>query len=62
MQKLRNYMTKNGLTEVAMAEQVGVNQSTINRLLNGAKPTIDVAVKLAQVTNNRVPVTSWVQE
>lgn len=60
MEKLANYLTQNQISNRDLADLLGVNHSTAWRLATGKiRPSIDMAAKIAQITQGAVPVESW---
>lgn len=60
MTALAAYMEKAGLTDEAMARKVGRDRSTITKLrLGQARPSLDLAVKIAAISDGQVPPTAY---
>ncbi|MFC3180478.1 helix-turn-helix domain-containing protein [Cypionkella sinensis] len=60
MEKLSQYLSSSGKTQRHFAEEVGVDKSVMSRFLSGkAKPGREVAVRIARLSNDAVPVSSW---
>lgn len=60
MNKLSQHLTATGLTQQAFAEKVNVTQPTVNRWLNGARPSWEKAAEIERVTDGAVPMLSWI--
>lgn len=59
MNPIQAYMDKHNLTEQALADKVGCDQSTINRLKRGkGKPSPETASGLMRVIGKR-KIMSW---
>lgn len=52
--ELKAYLKHHRMTEAAFARELGVKQSTVNRLCNGALPTRKTAARIAKLTKRRV--------
>lgn len=60
MTSLAAYMKKAGLTDEALAHQVGRDRSTITKLrLGQTRPSLDLAIKIAEITDSEVPPTAY---
>jgi predicted transcriptional regulator len=51
---LREYLSKNGLTESAFAEMVKVSQAAVNRYCNGRMPQHKVLKVIVKKTEGKV--------
>lgn len=52
--KLSDYLSANSLTEAQFAAQIGVTQSTVNRLKGGQIPGKELMVSIYKVTGGKV--------
>lgn len=53
--KLETYLKKNGMTDAAFGERIGVSQSQVSRIRRGLSwPSKDVLTSIAEVTGNAV--------
>ena len=60
MDKLKEYLARLGVTQNRFAQEIGVEQATVSRLVNGIiRPGIDLAVRIESATGGDVPVSSW---
>ncbi|HBT01626.1 MAG TPA: hypothetical protein DEB47_17620 [Citreicella sp.] len=59
MGNLATFLQSSGMTQKAFADAVKVSQPTVNRWLNGAKPSWDKAAEIERVTGGAVPVSAW---
>ena len=58
---LKDWLAEKGVAPADLAAELGVDHTTIWRLLNkGSKPTVDLAVAIERRTNGRVPVETWI--
>ena len=49
-EKLKKYMKENGITNVAMAQKLGVSEGAVRHILVGVKqPSLAMTVELAQI-------------
>ena len=63
MEKLKKYLTDNGLRQEKFGKKVGATQSTISKIISGKKmPSLEMALTIARETNGAVPAESWVQQ
>lgn len=59
-ERLRSWMTENGITQVTLAKRIGVSQASIAfYLLGNTTPRLDIQQKIADATEGAVPVSSW---
>ncbi len=61
MEKLKQYLESEGLKQQEFAAKVGVNPSTICRLLDGAEPRVTLAVRIEKATKGKVRCEDWLQ-
>lgn len=60
---LTEYRKSAGLSQIQMADLLGVSQPYVGRLETGdRKPGRKLACKIAEVTKNKVPVSHWDDE
>ena len=60
MTPLASFMGKANLTDAELARRVGRERSTITKLRRGqAKPSLDLAVKIAALSEGAVPPTAY---
>ncbi|MBO9457310.1 helix-turn-helix transcriptional regulator [Paracoccus sp. R12_1] len=60
MEKLRAYLSDEGVTQKTFAEAVGLSRSHLNEIISGRKrPSLDVAFAIARATNGAISVDSW---
>lgn len=58
MEKLAEYIKTHNA--IALAAQIGAHKAQVYRWAKGeSKPRVDVAIRLARVTNGAVPVEAW---
>ena len=58
--KLSDYLTKQGITDAAFAEQIGMSQSQVSRLRRGkCSPSFATIRRVAKATNNKVRLADW---
>jgi transcriptional regulator with XRE-family HTH domain len=61
--KLAQYLSDNKITQLALAEKVGVTQVTINRYVKGERfPDPEMIEKIFQATGQKVSVTDWYKQ
>jgi len=61
MHKLEYYLKEKNLTKTEFAERVGIHLSYITHLVKGRRvPSLSVALKIQDLTDGEVPVTTWV--
>ena len=54
---------KQKMTDHAFGQLVGLSQAHVNRLRNGKNlPSLEVAVRIASVTKNKVTASDWYTE
>lgn len=59
--KLIQWLKNNGITQTEFAKKVGVDVSYITHLTKGRRvPSLTTALKIQELTEGAVPVTSWV--
>jgi DNA-binding XRE family transcriptional regulator len=62
MSALAAYMAREGLTDEALGRLVGRERSTITKLrLGQARPSLDLAVKIAALSKGDVPPTAYAE-
>lgn len=60
MTPLAAYMEANNMTDVALAELVKRERSTITKLrLGTASPSLGLAIQIEAITEGNVPVSAW---
>ena len=57
---LAHHLATTGKTQQAFANEVNVTQPTVNRWLNGARPSWEKAAEIERITKGAVPMSSWV--
>ena len=63
MNQLSQYLTREGVTQSAFAERLGLTQATVSRLASGLlRPRLDTALAIERITAGAVPVESWAQQ
>ena len=62
MMTLHSYLTGAKISQADFAALVGVKQPTVNRWVNGARPSWEAAAKIEQATSGKVPVGVWVSQ
>ncbi len=61
MNQLRAYLAQNNIRQSALAETLGVSNGYMSQIINGDKrPSLDLAVKIEDVTDGAVTARSWV--
>ena len=62
MSDLAIFLGQNGLTQEQFAERIGVDQSTISRLLkNKMRPSLTLAVNIERETGGAIPASAWLR-
>ena len=56
---LKSYLHEHNETAASFARRCELSRSTVYNLLNGGRPTFDVAEVIAGLTDGMVPLTSW---
>lgn len=59
MMTLATYLNTSKVSQAAFAERVGVKQPTVNRWVNGQKPSWEAAALIEKETGGAVPVAVW---
>lgn len=61
MKKLALYLLRTDTSQTAFAEEIGVNQSTVNRLVSGAikDPVISVVLAIKKATKGEILPEHW---
>jgi transcriptional regulator with XRE-family HTH domain len=60
MNTLGTYLKTQGRgAQARLARDIGLSESQVTRLANGATPLVTTALDIARATNNAVPVESW---
>ncbi|TMV69404.1 helix-turn-helix transcriptional regulator [Thioclava sp. BHET1] len=60
MNRLAEYLTKQGETQKAFAAKLGSTQGFVSKLCRGgARPSLDTASKISRLTDGHVPVSVW---
>lgn len=60
---LTDAIIQSGLTRANFAAALGISRSYLSMLEVGKKvPSLDLAVRIQRLTNNRVPAESWVTQ
>ena len=59
MEKLTEYLTTHGITQAAMAADVGVTQSALSKLCSGKQPSLDLALRIERATSGQIAVEDW---
>lgn len=63
MHTLKSYRQVAGIRQSDLAQVLGVYQGTISKLEAGAiRPSLDLAIKIEDATNEAVPVRTWVDQ
>lgn len=61
MKDLGTYLKEEGTSQRAFAEMIGADPSVVSRFIaRTARPGLDLAVKIEDVTGGAVPARSWV--
>lgn len=59
-QTLAEFLAETGEPQSNFAERIGATRQAVNQLLTGkSRPSLDVAIKIAEATRGRVPVEMW---
>ncbi len=59
---LSQWLTETGTTQMELASALGVTQGRVSQLIKGAAPSFDLAVKISQVTKNKVRATDFFED
>lgn len=59
---LAQWLAETGTTQIQLAKALGITQGRVSQLIKGAVPSVDLAVKIAQVTKNRVRATDFFED
>lgn len=59
MMKLSSYLEDTKTSQADFAALVGVKQPTVNRWVNGARPSLDAAFRIQSATGGKVSVDVW---
>jgi ribosome-binding protein aMBF1 (putative translation factor) len=63
MKTLSDYLKDTGMTQSEFAAKIGADVSVVSRFSRAhARPGLDLAVKIEQVTGGAVPVEAWLKE
>lgn len=63
MTHLATHITTTGLSQAALAKELGISRSHMSELVSGAKkPSLDLAFAIERVTEGAVPAASWTEE
>lgn len=62
MNKLALYLKTTGTTQAELAGRVGVDQSTISRLVRGKLPNMPLAAQIEEATNGEVGISDWMPD
>jgi 3,4-dihydroxy 2-butanone 4-phosphate synthase / GTP cyclohydrolase II len=57
--KLADYLKHHSTTQTAFAAAVGVTIGRISQLLNGERPSLDLATRIHQATEGAVTFADW---
>ncbi|HEX7856114.1 MAG TPA: helix-turn-helix transcriptional regulator [Sphingobium sp.] len=58
---LNDFMTRTGLSDAKMAEQIGCDRSLVNKMRRGVvQPTLDRAAAIEEASDGAVPMKSWI--
>jgi transcriptional regulator with XRE-family HTH domain len=57
---LERYLKDTGKTQTAFASEVGVTIGRINQLLNGERPSLELATRIHNVTDGAVTFGDWI--
>ena len=56
----RDAIVKSGLTQHEWSRRLGVSKGHLSQLVSGSKkPSLDLALRIAAMTDGAVPVESW---
>lgn len=59
-QRVRRRLKKLGLTQEAVASQLGISGASLSQILNGHRPaSLDIAIRLSDLTN--IPVRDFAE-
>lgn len=58
---LREWMDKEGLTQVRAAEALGIAQAEVCMYLKGRTPSLERALRFEKATNGALKVKDWVK-
>lgn len=63
MTQLREYLTKNGITQGEFADRLGISRTYLNEIVGGRKtPTLEIAFAIQTQTDMEVTASSWVKQ
>ena len=59
--RLKKWIARQGISNAEAARRVGYDRSNFHRIIEGqAKPTIDLAHRIAEATQDAVPMACWI--
>jgi len=59
--RLKKWIAREGISNAEAARRVGYDRSNFHRIIEGqAKPTIDLAHRIAETTGDAVPLACWI--
>jgi transcriptional regulator with XRE-family HTH domain len=59
MEKLKEYLSKRGMTQKELSKRSGVSESMISRIMGGHEPKIGIIMKIKKATNGQVRPEHW---
>ncbi len=59
---LSQWLAETGTTQMELAGALGITQGRVSQLIKGAPPSFDLAVKISQVTKNKVRATEFFED
>ncbi len=59
MEKLREYLTKRGLTQKEFSKRSGVSEPMLTRIMQGHEPKIGIVNKIRAATHGQVRPEHW---
>ncbi|VAV97293.1 3,4-dihydroxy-2-butanone 4-phosphate synthase / GTP cyclohydrolase II, partial [hydrothermal vent metagenome] len=59
---LSQWLAETGTTQMELASALGVTQGRVSQLIKGAAPSFDLAVKISQVTKNKVRAADFFED
>lgn len=59
---LSQWLAETGTTQMEIASALGVTQGRVSQLIKGAPPSFDLAVKISQVTKNKVRAADFFED
>jgi len=59
MDKLKEYITKRGITQNEFSRRSGISKAMMSRIMNGREPKIGIVMKIKAATHGQVRPEHW---